>query len=142
MGFDAVHVQELGLRGASDADILARAIAEDRIIMTSNADDFRRLGARTPAHPGLAVMLDAVGRARQLTLGLANAIHSAGTAHGRLFEIDRAGVRGLTNAEEGIIIKFLEPARRSRREKPVVLLKVLDRGRIFESAVSALVPYR
>jgi hypothetical protein len=25
-GFDAVHVQELGLRGASDADILARAI--------------------------------------------------------------------------------------------------------------------
>ena len=26
-GFDAVHVQELGLRGASDADILARAIA-------------------------------------------------------------------------------------------------------------------
>ena len=42
-GFDAVHVQELGLRGASDADILARAIAADRIIVTSNADDFRRL---------------------------------------------------------------------------------------------------
>jgi uncharacterized protein with PIN domain len=35
-GFDAVHVQELGLRGASDADILARAIAEHRIIVTSN----------------------------------------------------------------------------------------------------------
>ena len=92
-GFDAVHVQELGLRGASDADILGRAVAEDRIIMTSNADDFRKLGARTPAHSGLAVMLDAVGRARQLTLGvgLANAIDRAGTAHGRLFEIDRTG---------------------------------------------------
>jgi hypothetical protein len=92
-GFDAVHVQELGLRGASDADILARAIADDRIIVTSNAEDSRRLGARTPAHPGLAIMLDAVGRAQQLTLGvgLANAIHSAGTAHGRLFEIDRQG---------------------------------------------------
>ena len=92
-GFDAVHVQELGLRGAPDADILARAIAEDRIIVTSNADDFRRLGARTLVHPGLAVMLDAVGRAQQLTLGvgLANAINSAGTAHGRLFEIDRTG---------------------------------------------------
>ena len=38
-------------------------------------------------------MLDAVGRAPQLTLGvgLANAIHSAGTVHGRLFEIDRQG---------------------------------------------------
>ena len=49
--------------------------------------------ARIPAHPGLAVMLDAVGRARQLTLGvgLANVIDSAGTAHGRLFEIDRQG---------------------------------------------------
>ena len=92
-GFDAVHVQELGLRGASDADILARAIAADRIIMTSNADVFRKLGARTPTHPGLAVMLEAVGRARQLTLGvgLANAIDSAGTAHGGLFEIDRQG---------------------------------------------------
>ena len=92
-GFDAVHVQELGLRGASDTDILARAIADDRIIVTSNAGDFRRLGARTPTHPGLAIMLDAVGRAQQLTLGvgLANAIDSAETAHGRLFEIDHAG---------------------------------------------------
>ena len=92
-GFDAVHVQELGLRGASDAEILARAIAEERIIVTSNAEDFRSLGARTPSHPGLAVMLDAVGRAQQLTLGvgLATAINSAGTAHGRLFEIDRTG---------------------------------------------------
>jgi predicted nuclease of predicted toxin-antitoxin system len=68
-GFDAVHVQELGLRGASDADILARAIADDRIIVTSNAEDFRRLGARTPTHPGPAIMLDAVGRAQQQTLG-------------------------------------------------------------------------
>ena len=92
-GFDAVHVQELGLRGASDADILARAIADDRIIVTSNAEDFRRLGAGTPTHPGPAIMLDAVGRAQPLTLGvgLADAIDNAGTAHGRLFEIDRQG---------------------------------------------------
>jgi predicted nuclease of predicted toxin-antitoxin system len=51
-GFDAVHVQELGLRGASDADILAHGIADDRIIVTSNAEDFRRLAAQTPGHPG------------------------------------------------------------------------------------------
>ena len=86
-------VQELGLRGASYADILARAIVADRIIVTGNADDFRRLGTRTPAHPGLAVMLDAAGRAQQLTLGigLANAIDSAETARGHLFEIDSTG---------------------------------------------------
>jgi len=52
-------------------------------------------------------------------------------------------IRGLTNAEEGVINKFLEPARRSGLEKPVILLKVFDRGRIFESAaVSVAVPYR
>lgn len=92
-GFDAAHVQELGLRGASDTDVLARAIAEDRVVMTNNAEDFRKLGAGTPAHPGLAVMLDAVGRARQLALGvaLANAVDISGAARGRLFEIDRAG---------------------------------------------------
>jgi len=50
-----VHVQELGLCGASDADVLARAISEDRITVTSNAEDFRRLGARTPAHSGLTL---------------------------------------------------------------------------------------
>jgi predicted nuclease of predicted toxin-antitoxin system len=93
-GFDAVHVQELGMRGASDANVLARAIAEDRIVMTGNADDFRKLGAQTAAHPGLAVMIDAVGRAQQLALGisLANAIDGAGTTRGRLFEIDRSGI--------------------------------------------------
>jgi predicted nuclease of predicted toxin-antitoxin system len=93
-GFDAVHVQELGMRGASDANVLARAIAEDRIVITGNADDFRKLGSQTATHPGLAVMLDAVGRAQQLTLGmtLANAIDGAGTTRGRLFEIDRSGV--------------------------------------------------
>jgi predicted nuclease of predicted toxin-antitoxin system len=92
-GFDAVHVQELGLRGFPDADLLARAIGEDRIIVTSNADDFRKLGSRASTHPGLAVVLDAVGRAQQLALGvrLANAIESAGSAHNRLFEIDHTG---------------------------------------------------
>ena len=92
-GFDAVHVQELGLRGVSDADLLARAVAENRIVMTGNADDFRKLGARTPRHPGLAIILEATGRTQQLTLGtsLAHAIDQADETQGRLFEIDRSG---------------------------------------------------
>ena len=92
-GYEAVHVNEIGLRGASDPDVLARAVAEDRIVVTNNAEDFRQLGRRTPDHPGLAVMLDAVGLARQLELGvqLATAIEAAETARGRLFEIDRHG---------------------------------------------------
>ena len=141
-GFDAVHVQELGLRGVSGANILARAIADDRIIVTGNAADFRRHGANSGAS-GTGDHARRVGRAQQLTLGSDSRTPFTALEQPVAPVRDRpAGVRGLTNAEEGIIIKFLEPARRSRREKPVVLLKVLDRGRIFESAVSALVPYR
>ena len=92
-GFDAVHVQEIGLRGVTDEAVLSRAIAEDRIVVTNNADDFRKLGAGSPGHPGVASILEGVGRARQLALGvsLANAIEAAGSAQGRLFEIDRTG---------------------------------------------------
>jgi predicted nuclease of predicted toxin-antitoxin system len=96
-GFDAVHVNAVGLRGASDPVVLAYALAESRIIVTSNADDFRRLVRRETRHPGLAVLIDAVGRQQQIALGtaLANAIDATvsaeRTAHGLLFEIDATG---------------------------------------------------
>jgi predicted nuclease of predicted toxin-antitoxin system len=98
MGFDAVHVNAVGLAGATDADVVARAIAEDRVIITGNGDDFRKLGRRHPSHPGLAIITDAGGRARQIELGviLAEAIdtrvRTGGTAAGRLFEINRTGI--------------------------------------------------
>jgi predicted nuclease of predicted toxin-antitoxin system len=97
LGFDAVHVSEVGLAGASDTEILAHAITEHRLIMTSNGADFRKLGRRHPRHPGLAVFLSAVGRPQQIVLGevLANAIHAeidrGAPPDGRLFEIDAAG---------------------------------------------------
>jgi predicted nuclease of predicted toxin-antitoxin system len=77
-GFDAVHVSEVGLAGASDTEVLAHAIAEHRLIMTSNGADFRKLGRRHPRPPGLVVFLSAVGRARQIVPGeiLANAVHA------------------------------------------------------------------
>jgi predicted nuclease of predicted toxin-antitoxin system len=93
-GFDAVHVRDRGLLGASDENVLALAITEDRVVVTSNADDFRKLGARTPNHAGLAILRDAVGRINQLVLGvgLADAIERAGSARGQIFEIDRTGM--------------------------------------------------
>ena len=92
-GYEAVHVNEIALQGATDPDVLARAVAEDRIVVTSNAEDFRQLGRRTPDHPGLAVMLDGVGLTQQLVLGvkLATVIEAAEITRGRLFEIDRHG---------------------------------------------------
>ena len=50
-GFDAVHVQELGLRGASDADVLARAIAEDGIIAVLCSKRHKRPVAEIPHKP-------------------------------------------------------------------------------------------
>jgi predicted nuclease of predicted toxin-antitoxin system len=98
LGFDAVHVNEAGLRGASDADVLAHAMIEHRIILTSNGQDFRKLGRTSPEHPGLAVLRSAKGRREQIELGeiLANAIeaeiHQGALPDGRLFEIDAAGI--------------------------------------------------
>ena len=39
-GHDAVHVAEVGLRGADDSQVAARARAEDRAVVTENVADF------------------------------------------------------------------------------------------------------
>ena len=39
-GHDAVHVRAIGLGGAPDADVLARAVDERRTLVTENARDF------------------------------------------------------------------------------------------------------
>jgi hypothetical protein len=86
------------MNGASDAAVLARASAERRIIITSNGIGFRKLGRRTPDHPGLVVLLSSAGRSQQIELGqiLAQAIDSKIVSFvrpdGRRFEIDATGV--------------------------------------------------
>ena len=37
-GHDAIHLREQGLHRAADADIFAKAIAEDRIVLTFDLD--------------------------------------------------------------------------------------------------------
>jgi hypothetical protein len=37
---DAVSVRDLGLTGKSDVEVLAQAVAEDRVVVTENAADF------------------------------------------------------------------------------------------------------
>ncbi len=56
LGHDAVHVRELGMGGAPDDDVLARAVAEGRIVVTENAADFlilleQRTAAGLPVTP-------------------------------------------------------------------------------------------
>ena len=60
-GRDAVHVRAIGLGGAPDGDVLARAVAEGRTLVTENARDFlplldQRQGAGIPTTPVLIVL--------------------------------------------------------------------------------------
>ncbi|MGO9607449.1 MAG: DUF5615 family PIN-like protein [Candidatus Binataceae bacterium] len=58
---DAIHPLHVGRRGEPDHRVLERCIAEDRVIVTENARDFRRLIGKVEIHPGL-IILPAIDR--------------------------------------------------------------------------------
>ena len=45
---DAIHPRDRGRLREPDRVVFARAIAEDRIVVTENAEDFRKLAAAAP----------------------------------------------------------------------------------------------
>jgi len=53
---DAIHPRDRGRLQDSDRDVFALAIREDRIIVTENASDFRKLAASAELHPGLIIL--------------------------------------------------------------------------------------
>lgn len=69
---DAVHPLHVGRRGLPDHRVLAWCLEEDRVIVTENGRDFRRLVAGTELHPGLIVLPSLTREAtrRRLRLGL------------------------------------------------------------------------
>ncbi|WP_213979274.1 DUF5615 family PIN-like protein [Sphingomonas sp. dw_22] len=69
---DAVHPRDRNRLGEPDHVVLALCVAEDRVIVTENAVDFRKLVAREELHPGL-IVLPSVSRDLSLQL-LADAI--------------------------------------------------------------------
>lgn len=64
---DAIHPRDMGRLGEPDHVVLARCVADDRVIVTENAVDFRKLVANEELHPGL-ILLPSTGR--DLTLRL------------------------------------------------------------------------
>ena len=51
-GVDAVHVNERKLTGATDAEVLERSYEEDRVLVTSNVEDFELLCRAREVHAG------------------------------------------------------------------------------------------
>ena len=53
---DAVHPMHVGRRGAPDHRVLAWCIDDDRVIVTQNGRDFRRLVGKVDLHSGLIIL--------------------------------------------------------------------------------------
>lgn len=52
---EAIHPLHVGRRGEPDHRVVERCLAEDRIIVTQNARDFRRLIGKAEMHQGLII---------------------------------------------------------------------------------------
>ena len=58
VGYDAVHVGAYGMHAASDEEILARALQEDRIVVSADSDFGVILAAQDAARPSFILFRD------------------------------------------------------------------------------------
>ncbi len=55
VGFDTQDVRDVGLRGCSDAEVFARAQAEDRVLLTADLGFANALAFPAGSHAGIVV---------------------------------------------------------------------------------------
>lgn len=67
-GFEAAHVNHLGLRTEADWDLLRVVAAQDWVLVTNNAIEFRGRYREIDVHPGVVFLMPAVRRDVQLRL--------------------------------------------------------------------------
>jgi predicted nuclease of predicted toxin-antitoxin system len=67
-GFEAMHVNHLGLRTEADWDLLQVVAEQDWVLVTNNAVEFRGRHRQIELHPGVVFLLPAVRREAQLRL--------------------------------------------------------------------------
>ena len=74
-GFEAMHVNHLGLRTETDWELLKVVIDQDWVLVTNNAFEFRGRYRRIELHPGVVFLLPAVRRFEQVELFVAALKH-------------------------------------------------------------------
>lgn len=67
-GYEAMHVNHLGLRTETDWDLLRIVAAQDWVLVTNNAIEFRGRYREIALHPGVVFLLPAVRREAQMQL--------------------------------------------------------------------------
>jgi predicted nuclease of predicted toxin-antitoxin system len=67
-GFEAMHVNHLGLRTETDWELLKVIAEQDWILVTNNAIEFRGRYRDLELHPGVVFLLPAVRRPEQVQL--------------------------------------------------------------------------
>jgi predicted nuclease of predicted toxin-antitoxin system len=77
-GFEAMHVNHLGMRTEADWDLLRIVAAQDWVLVTNNAIEFRGRYRKIALHPGVVFLLPAVRREAQLRLFAAALDHVQG----------------------------------------------------------------
>lgn len=82
-GIDVYHVRDRGLLGVTDHELLERAYAEDRIVVTSNVCDFERLAPARELHAGI-VLLERAGLLREEQIALIRQVAAMITEHGAM----------------------------------------------------------
>jgi predicted nuclease of predicted toxin-antitoxin system len=75
-GFEAMHVNHLGLRTETDWDLLKIIAEQDWVLVTNNAIEFRGRYRTIELHPGVIFLLPAVRRLEQLRLFAAALRHA------------------------------------------------------------------
>ena len=67
-GFEAMHVNQFGLRTETDWDLLKVVAEQDWVLVTNNAIAFRGRYRKIELHPGVVFLLPAVRRPDQVRL--------------------------------------------------------------------------